>query len=71
MVQSAVDCFNDGEYTTELQGYMWELTQALGTEFTALFPHLMTRIDSDVLMRSLQSYCGKNFCSVIATFRRP
>ena len=64
MVQNAVECFNDGGYTTDLQGYMWELTQALGTDFTALFPHLMATVSSDGLMSSLLSYCSKKFCSV-------
>ena len=59
----AVDCFNTGGHTTELLGYMGELTHALGTDFTTLFPHLMTD-SSDAVMSALKSYCCKYFVFV-------
>ena len=52
----AVDCFHSGGHSSELLGYIGELTLALGTDFTTLFPHLMAD-SSDAVMSALKSYC--------------
>ena len=62
LVRGAVKCFQDGEFYSDLFGYMQELIYAMKTGLIDIFPHLFTdssALTSDALMNDIISYCGK------------